>query len=249
MINLKSPGEIAKMRESGKLLYACMQEIKRQVRAGVSTEDLDRVCVKFLQKHRAKASFLNYNGFPKSICASVNEVVVHGIPSERQILKDGDILSVDIGAILDGWQSDMARTFAVGSITPDEQRLIDVTKQSFFAGMEQAREGNRLRDISSAIEAVLLENNMGIVREFVGHGIGREMHEKPEIPNYTFKGPNPRLKAGMVLAIEPMVALGSGDVTWGAGSFMVATKDKSKTAHYENTVAVTADGPVILTAP
>lgn len=237
------------MRESGRLLYNCMQELLAQVRPGVSTGQLDRIVAQYLEDAGAIPSFKGYQGFPGNICTSVNDGVVHGIPSDKEILKDGDILSVDMGAILSGWQSDMARTVAVGDITPTEQKLIDVTRESFFAGAKQAREGNRLKDISRAVEEVILANDMGIVRELVGHGIGREMHESPEIPNYTFRGPNPRLEVGMVLAIEPMVTLGSDRIKWTDDGWLVKTTDGSMAAHYENTVAITENGPEILTAP
>ena len=237
------------MRESGRLLYNCMQELLAQVRPGVSTGQLDRIVAQYLEDAGAIPSFKGYQGFPGNICTSVNDGVVHGIPSDKEILKDGDILSVDMGAILSGWQSDMARTVAVGDITPTEQKLIDVTRESFFAGAKQAREGNRLKDISWAVEDVILANDMGIVRELVGHGIGREMHESPEIPNYTFRGPNPRLEVGMVLAIEPMVTLGSDRIKWTDDGWLVKTADGSMAAHYENTVAITENGPEILTAP
>ena len=249
MNNIKSPQEIALMRESGRLLYNCMQELLAQVRPGVSTGQLDRIVAQYLEDAGAIPSFKGYQGFPGNICTSVNDGVVHGIPSDKEILKDGDILSVDMGAILSGWQSDMARTVAVGDITPTEQKLIDVTRESFFAGAKQAREGNRLKDISRAVEEVILANDMGIVRELVGHGIGREMHESPEIPNYTFRGPNPRLEVGMVLAIEPMVTLGSDRIKWTDDGWLVKTADGSMAAHYENTVAITENGPEILTAP
>ena len=249
MINIKSPQEIALMRESGRLLYNCMQELLAQVRPGVSTGQLDRIVAQYLEDAGAIPFFKGYQGFPGNICTSVNDGVVHGIPSDKEILKDGDILSVDMGAILSGWQSDMARTVAVGDITPTEQKLIDVTRESFFAGAKQAREGNRLKDISRAVEEVILANDMGIVRELVGHGIGREMHESPEIPNYTFRGPNPRLEVGMVLAIEPMVTLGSDRIKWTDDGWLVKTADGSMAAHYENTVAITENGPEILTAP
>ena len=249
MINIKSPQEIALMRESGRLLYNCMQELLAQVRPGVSTGQLDRIVAQYLEDAGAIPSFKGYQGFPGNICTSVNDGVVHGIPSDKEILKDGDILSVDMGAILSGWQSDMARTVAVGDITPTEQKLIDVTRESFFAGAKQAREGNRLKAISRAVEEVILANDMGIVRELVGHGIGREMHESPEIPNYTFRGPNPRLEVGMVLAIEPMVTLGSDRIKWTDDGWLVKTADGSMAAHYENTVAITENGPEILTAP
>ncbi len=249
MINIKSSQEIALMRESGRLLYNCMQELLAQVRPGVSTGQLDRIVAQYLEDAGAIPSFKGYQGFPGNICTSVNDGVVHGIPSDKEILRDGDILSVDMGAILSGWQSDMARTVAVGDITPTEQKLIDVTRESFFAGAKQAREGKRLKDISRAVEEVILANDMGIVRELVGHGIGREMHESPEIPNYTFRGPNPRLEVGMVLAIEPMVTLGSDRIKWTDDGWLVKTADGSMAAHYENTVAITENGPEILTAP
>lgn len=237
------------MRESGRLLANCMQEVLRHVKPGVTTMQLDRIVEQYLKDAGATPSFKGYNGFPGNICTSVNTGVVHGIPSDREVLRDGDVLSIDMGAILAGWQSDMARTVGVGDIIPTEQTLIDVTRESFFAGMREARTGNRLRDISRAIEAVILKNDMGIVRELVGHGIGREMHEAPEIPNFTFRGPNPRLEVGMVLAIEPMVTLGRDEVSWGDDGWLVSTADGSTAAHYENTVAITKSGPEILTAP
>ena len=240
------------MRVSGELLARCMDEVLAHAKPGVSTLELDTIAEQFLRGAGAIPSFKNVPGgpkagpFPGSICASVNEEVVHGVPN-RELLRDGDVLSIDMGAILNGWHSDMARTVQIGSPTRDVQRLIEVTRTSFFAGMEQAREGNRLRDISAAVEAVLNEAGYGIVRDLVGHGIGRQMHEEPEVPNFTFRGPNPRLRVGMVLAIEPMVTQGSGDVEWKNG-WPVTTRDNSIAAHYENTVAITADGPVILTA-
>ncbi|MEG0382175.1 MAG: type I methionyl aminopeptidase [Christensenella sp.] len=248
MIIIKTPHEIALMRESGRLLNNCMEELLTHVKPGISTMQLDRMVEQYLGDAGAKPSFKGYNGFPGSICTSVGSGVVHGIPSEREILREGDILSIDMGAILNGWQSDMARTVGVGDITPTEQTLIAVTRESFFAGMREAHEGNRLKDISRAIETVILKNDMGIVRELVGHGIGREMHESPEIPNYTFRGPNPRLEVGMVLAIEPMVTLGGDAIRWMDDGWLVRTADGSMAAHYENTIAITENGPEILTA-
>lgn len=252
MIGIKSNEQIESMRVSGELLARCMDEVLSHAKPGVSTLELDTIAEQFLRGYGAIPSFKNVPGghgagpFPGSICASVNDVVVHGIP-KRELLKDGDVLSIDMGAILNGWHSDMARTVQIGRETPEVRRLIEVTRQSFFAGMEQAREGNRLKDISRAVQEVLDGAGMGIVRDLVGHGIGREMHEEPEIPNFVFRGPNPRLRVGMVLAIEPMVTLGSGDVEWLDG-WPVTTADGTLAAHYENTVAVTKDGPVILTA-
>lgn len=253
MISLKSPEQIARMRASGELLARCMREVLAHARAGVTTQELDVIANSFLCAAGAVPSFKNYPGgsgcrpFPGSICTSVNEVVVHGIP-DRRPLKNGDILSIDMGAILDGWHSDMARSVIIGEGTPEQEALLEVTKKSFYAGMAQARAGNRLRDISKAVEAVLLGGNLGIVTALVGHGIGREMHEAPDVPNYTFRGPNPRLRAGMVLAIEPMSALGSGEVVWNdEDDWPVTTRDRSMTAHYENTVAILETGPEILT--
>lgn len=254
MISLKTPEQISLMRASGDLLARCMREVLSHARPGVTTLELDIIADQFLRSHGAVPSFKNYPGgsgcrpFPGSICASVGTEVVHGVPN-RSVLKAGDVLSIDMGAILEGWHSDMARTVVIGGHPdPDVQRLIDVTKASFYAGMEQARVGNRLRDISSAVARTLTEGGLGIVTQLVGHGIGQEMHEEPEVPNYVYRGPNPRLRAGMVLAIEPMAALGSGAVVWrDANDWPVTTKDGSLAAHYENTVAILESGPEILT--
>lgn len=253
MISLKSPEQIDRMRASGDLLARCMREVLSHAKAGITTLELDVIADSYLRSAGAVPSFKNYPGaggcrpFPGSICTSLNDVVVHGVP-DRRPLRNGDILSIDMGAILDGWHSDMARSIIIGEGTAEQQELLEVTKRSFYAGMEQARPGNRLRDISKAVEAVLTEGNLGIVTALVGHGIGREMHEAPDVPNYTFRGPNPRLRAGMVLAIEPMTAIGSGEVIWrDEKDWPVTTKDGSLTAHYENTVAILETGPEILT--
>ena len=249
MINIKTPQEIALMRASGRLLYNCMEELLTHVKPGVTTLQLDSIVEQYLGDAGATPSFKGYHGFPGSICSSVNEGVVHGIPSSRKVLRDGDILSIDMGAILGGWQSDMARTVGVGEISKEAEKLIKVTRESFFAGMNKACVGNRLNDISSAIEQVIRAHGMGIVKELVGHGIGKEMHEPPDIPNFSFRGPNPRLRAGRVFAIEPMVTLGTDDVRWMDDGWLVKTADGSLSAHYENTIAITEDGPQLLTAP
>lgn len=250
MIILKSKSQIEAMRVSGNLLARCMDEVLSHAKPGVSTQELDTIAEQFLRGAGAVPSFKNFPGdsangpFPGSICASVNDEVVHGIPN-RELLKDGDVLSIDVGAKLNGWHSDMARTVQIGKKTPEAQNLIAVTRESFFAGMAQAVDGNRLRDIGTAVEAVLRKAGLGIVRDLVGHGIGRQLHEEPEVPNFRFHGPNPRLRNGMVLAIEPMVTLGSGMVTF--GGWPVVTADGTLAAHYENTIAVTENGPEILT--
>lgn len=253
MIHLKSVTQIGYMRTSGDLLARCMDEVIAHAKPGVSTKELDTIAEQCIRGEGGIPSFKGVPGgpgmgpFPGNICASVNDEVVHGVPNGT-LLKDGDVLSIDMGAILNGWHSDMARTVQIGRSTPEVQRLIDLTRASFYAGMEQAREGNRLKDIARAIETVLNDAGLGIVKDLVGHGIGREMHEEPEVPNFVFRGPNPRLRVGMVLAIEPMVTLGSGAVEWKDG-WPVTTVDGSLAAHYENTVAITKDGPEILTRP
>lgn len=251
MIHIKSASQIAAMRASGELLARCMDEVLSHAKPGVSTRELDIIAEQFLRGAGAVPSFKGVPGgpgmgpFPGNICASVNDEVVHGLP-DSVLLKDGDVLSIDMGAILDGWHSDMARTVQIGHGTEEAERLIRITRESFYAGMEQAKNGNRLRDISAAVEKTLKDAGLGIVRDLVGHGIGREMHEEPEVPNFIFHGPNPRLRTGMVLAIEPMVTLGSGAVEWKDG-WPVTTADGTLAAHYENTVAITNDGPEILT--
>lgn len=255
MISVKTAEQIGRMRASGELLARCMREVLAHAKPGATTLELDIIADEYLRSRGAVPSFKNYPGgdgcrpFPGSICASLNEVVVHGIPG-RGLLRKGDVLSIDMGAILNGWHSDMARTVVIGGeAPPDIERLLEYTKAGFYAGMEQARPGNRLRDISRAVQSKLAEGGLGIVTQLVGHGIGTEMHEDPEVPNYVFRGPNPRLQAGMVLAIEPMATLGKGSVVWkNPGDWPVTTKDGSIAAHYENTVAILEDGPKILTA-
>ncbi len=248
MIATKNPREIEKMRASGRLLAACMEEIAAHVWPGVSTQGLDKLAEDFLTKAGATPSFKGYGDFPASICASKNDKVVHGIPAKHDILQEGDILSVDLGAILDGWHSDMARTFPVGTISEAAQKLIRVTKESYFAGMAQAVIGNRICDIGRAVQQTVESQGFSVVRELVGHGIGRKLHESPDIPNFAFRGANPRLVEGMTICIEPMVNAGAADVCWLDDGWTVVTKDGSLSAHYENTIAITREGPVILTA-
>jgi methionyl aminopeptidase len=246
MINIKTPDEIRKMKESGRLAASCMEEIIANIRPGVTTRQLDIVAEEYITSRGAWPSFKDYRGFPASICASVNDEVVHGIPDGR-LLRDGDIIGIDFGAVLDGYHSDMARTVAVGDVPEEAQKLIEATKECFYAGFEQALDGNRVGDISRAVEARALAGGYTVVRELVGHGIGKNLHEQPDVPNFAFRGPNPRLRAGMVICIEPLVNMGGEEVYWGNDGWVVKTKDKSLSAHYENTVAVTDNGPEILT--
>lgn len=246
MIYIKSSAEIAKMRVSGRIVYDTLCEIEKHIHAGITTNELDKIAKKYILSQGARPSFLNYNGYPASICASVNEVVIHGIPSDRK-LKDGDIISIDVGAEKDGYHGDAARTFAVGTISEEAQRLIDVTKQSFFEGMKYARHGERLGSIQATIQQYVESNGFSIVRNYCGHGIGRQMHENPEIPNYGTFGRGIRLAKGMTIAVEPMVNYGDYKTTVLKDGWTVITLDGSLAAHYENTVLITDDEPELLT--
>lgn len=247
MIIIKSESEIALMRRAGKIVKATLDFLEEHIRPGVTTEFLDSIAEEFILKQNAYPGFKGYEGFPASICASINEEVVHGIPSRDRVLKDGDIISIDIGAIYEGYYGDAARTFPVGEISDDARKLIDVTKQSFFEGIKFARTGYRLYDISNAIQTYIVNNGYSVVRDYVGHGIGRDMHEDPQIPNYGPKGRGPRLLPGMVLAIEPMVNAGDYKVKTLGNGWTVITADGSLSAHYENTIVITEDEPEILT--
>lgn len=247
MITIKSQNEVEAMRRAGRIVAECHELIQSEIKPGMTTLDLDRIAEKFIREQGAYPTFLGYQGFPNSICASVNEEVVHGIPGNRR-LKEGDIIAVDLGATLDGYVGDAARTHAVGKISEEAQRLIDVTRESFFKGIEYAREGYRLSDISHAIQEVVEANGFSVVRDYVGHGIGREMHEDPPIPNYGKPGHGPRLRQGMCLAIEPMVDVGTYNVKLLANDWTVVTADVSLSAHYENTIYITGkEAPEILT--
>lgn len=247
MISIKSAKQIDKMRESGKLTKELFLILEDKIKPGISTKELDTVAYNFYKKHGAIPNFLNYNGYPATICASINDEVVHGIPSEKTILRDGDIISIDMGCILDGWHSDAARTFGVGAITDAAQKLIDDTKESFFRGIEVIKHGVKLGDVSHTIETFLEERGYGVVRDLVGHGIGRELHESPEVPNFGKAGKGVRLAEGMTLAIEPMVTAGDYHVAVLDDDWTVVTRDGSLAAHYENTVVITRDGCEILT--
>ena len=247
MISIKSGKQIYKMRESCALTKELFLILEDKIEPGISTKELDTIAYNFYKKHGATPNFLNYNGFPATICASVNDEVVHGIPSHKTVLRDGDIISIDMGCILDGWHSDAARTFGVGKITDEAQKLIDDTKQSFFEGISVLKHGVKLGDVSHTIQTFLEERGYGVVRDLVGHGIGRELHESPEVPNFGTAGRGVRLAAGMTLAIEPMVTAGNYRVGVLDDDWTVVTADGSLAAHYENTVVITRDGCEILT--
>lgn len=246
MIIIKNNIEIDYMRKAGRLVGETLARLEEVIKPGITTEELDRIAEEFILKHNARPSFKGYHGFPGSICASVNNEVVHGIPAKR-ILQEGDIISIDCGAILDGYQGDAARTVPVGKISKEAEKLIEVTKESFFKGIEYAKVDNRLSDISAAIQTYVESFGFSVVRDFVGHGIGKDMHEDPEVPNFGRPGRGPKLKAGMVLAIEPMVNIGKYQVKVEANDWTVVTEDRSLSAHYENTVAILSNGPEILT--
>jgi methionyl aminopeptidase len=246
MIIKKTPQEVEKMAASGEILVRCLKMLASKTRAGVTTEELDAAAEKFIRSQGAEPAFKGYRGFPGSICASPNSMVVHGIPGGYE-LKRGDILSLDVGVIKDGWVSDAAMTVPVGPVSPEAQKLLDVTKASLFAGVEQMRPGNHLGDVSAAIQRAVEIEGLSIIRTLVGHGIGKDMHEEPQVPNFGDPGKGPELEEGMVLAIEPMVNAGGPLVRMGEDGWSVYSEDGSLAAHFEFTVAVTPQGPRVLT--
>ena len=248
MITLKSSHEIDLMRRSGKITAAARALAGEMVKPGVTTQEINDAVERFIRQQGAVPSFLHYNGYPASACISVNDEIIHGIPGKR-VLQEGDIVSVDVGAYIGGFHGDCAATFPCGRISPEAQRLIDVTRQSFFEGIRFAREGQRLQDISAAVQTYVERNGFSVVREYVGHGVGAKMHESPEIPNYGRPGHGPRLLRGMTLAIEPMVNAGSAAITQLSDGWTVKTADGKWAAHYENTILITDGAPEILTAP
>ena len=245
---LKTEQEIEKMRRSGEILRQVHDHIRPLVVAGASTMDLEKAANAKIDSFGAKAAFKGYHGFPAALCTSLNEQVVHGMPSVKTILKDGDILSIDCGVVVDGFYSDAAVTYAIGKPSAKVRKLLDVTEASLYAAIEKAVPGGRLFDISAAVQSMCEAEGFGVVREFVGHGIGKSMHEDPQVPNYGDAGKGPRLRAGMVLAIEPMINLGSPEVKVLEDGWTAITIDGSVSAHFEHTVAITDNGPVILTA-
>ena len=246
-ITIKSEREINLMRESCRLLAIVHKEMEEAIKPGMSTMDIDILGDSLIRKLGCIPNFKNYNGYPASICVSVNDEVVHGIPNKRRILQEGDIVSLDAGLIYKGYHSDAARTHGVGQISEAARKLIDVTRESFFAGIKMAKAGNHLHDISNAIDAFIKPYGYGIVTDLVGHGIGTSLHEDPQIPNFAQRKRGPKLRPGMTLAIEPMINMGRADVEWLDDNWTVVTEDGSWSAHYENTVLITDGEPEILT--
>ncbi len=245
-VTVKTNQEIALMREAGHILYLVHEEVGKLVKPGVSTYELDKEAERIIRGYGCIPSFLNYNGYPASMCVSVNDEVVHGIPDKHRILHEGDIVSLDCGVIYKGYHSDSARTYPVGKISDEAQRLIDVTKQSFFEGLKYAYAGNHLYDISKAIQQYVEDNGFSVVRDLVGHGIGSSLHEDPQVPNFKPIGRGIRLKPGMTLAIEPMINMGAYDVWCLEDDWTFVTRDESYSAHYENTVLITEGEPKLL---
>lgn len=245
-ITIKSAREIELMSEAGRILEIVHNEIGKALHPGMSTLDIDRLGEEVIRSYGCIPSFLDYNGYPASICVSVNDEVVHGIPDKKRIIKEGDIVSLDAGVIWNGYHSDAARTHGVGQISPEAAKLIEVTRQSFFEGIKYAKPGNHLNDISSAVQKYAESFGYGVVRDLVGHGIGTKLHEEPEVPNFSQKRKGIRLEPGMTLAVEPMITAGRYDVVWMDDDWTVVTDDGSVAAHYENTILITSGEPEIL---
>lgn len=246
MITIKSKREIELLEKAGHIVYLTHKCLEPLVKPGISTEELNRLGEEFIISQGATPSFKGYEGFPYALCISVNDEVVHGFPSKRK-LKDGDIVSIDIGACYKGYHGDSAWSYKVGSITDEDKYLLEHTEKALYEGIKQVKPGNHIGDISNAIEVYATAHNLGIVKELVGHGVGTTVHEDPEVPNYGMAGKGPRLREGMVIAIEPMLTLGSPDIYVDSNDWTVITDDGSRSAHYEHTVAVTSDGVKILT--
>ena len=245
-ITVKSSREIELMTEAGRILEIVHKELEKALHPGMTTKAIDRLGEEIIRSYGCIPSFLDYNGYPASICVSVNDEVVHGIPSEHRIIREGDIVSLDAGVIYKGYHSDAARTHCVGEVSKEAQDLVRVTRECFFEGIKYAKEGNHLFDISGAIGRYAEERGYGVVRDLCGHGIGTSLHESPEIPNFQMRRRGPKLKAGMTLAIEPMVNLGTERIRWMSDNWTVVTADRKESAHYENTILITKDEPKIL---
>ena len=247
MIVLKTNRELSLMREACRISAGALRVAGEAVQPGVTTEEIDRIAYEYIIKQGAKPNFLNYNGFPATACISINDEVIHGIPSKKRVIKEGDIVSIDLGAVLDGYNGDNAATFAAGKISPEAERLINTTRESLYKGIEAAVAGGRIGDISSAVQTYCEERGFSVVLDFVGHGIGAKLHEDPSVPNYGTPGRGVRLLPGMTLAIEPMINMGGYEVRQLSDGWTIKTKDGGLSAHFEHTVAITADGPKILT--
>lgn len=247
MIQLKNPDQIKIMKEAGRITGEALLTARDHVRPGISTYELDRIVRESIEKAGAKPSFLGYGGFPGSACVSINDEVIHGIPSKKRFLEEGDIVKIDVGAFYKGFHGDSARTIPVGRVSDEALKLIEVTRASFFAGIEQLKVGNRLGDVGAAIDSLVVANGFSTVKRYIGHGIGHELHESPDVPNYGTPGRGTRLCAGLVIAIEPMVNVGTETVRELSDGWTVKTADGSLSAHYENTVALTSDGIINLT--
>ncbi len=247
MIVLKGKKELELMREACKISQAALEEAGKAVRPGISTKEIDSIAYKFIVKHKAKPNFLGLYGFPATACISVNEEVIHGIPSAEKILKEGDIVSIDLGAAINGYNGDTAATFAVGSCSPEAKRLMDTTRESLDKGIEQAVAGNRIGDIGNAVQTYCEERGYGVVRDYVGHGVGADLHEDPSVPNYGKKGHGIRLLPGMTIAVEPMINAGTYRVRQLSDGWTVVTQDGKWSAHFEHTIAITENGPEVLT--
>lgn len=246
MITIKSPREIELLKVAGNIVYQTHQYLKPFVKAGITTKELDTLAEKFIRSKGATPSFKGYEGFPSALCMSPNEQVVHGFPSDYK-LKDGDIISIDIGACWKGYHGDSAWTYAVGEVSSEKQELMRRTEESLFVGLAQVKPGNRIGDIGAAVEEYATKYHLGVVKELCGHGVGTDIHEEPDVPNYGTKGTGPKLREGMVIAVEPMLTLGSPDICILDNDWTIETQDGSPAAHYEHTVAVTRDGYQILT--
>ena len=247
MIQLKNSAQISAMMEAGRITGEALLIAREHVREGVSTKELDTLIRNYIEKCGAKPSFLGYSGFPASACISINDEVIHGIPSNKRILQEGDIVKIDVGAFYKGFHGDSARTIAVGNVSEEASRLITVTRESFFCGVAAVKTGNRIGDVGSAIQGCVENAGFSVVKRYIGHGVGHELHESPDVPNFGTAGRGTRLCAGMTLAIEPMVNVGSEDVYELPDGWTVKTRDGSLSAHYENTIALTSEGVIITT--
>ena len=246
MITLKSKREIELLKEAGHIVYLTHQYLRPHIKAGIKTKELDRLAEEFIRSKGATPSFKGYEGFPSTLCISINDEVVHGFPSDR-VLQDGDIISIDIGACYKGYHGDSGWTYTVGEVSDDAKYLLEHTEKALYEGIKQAKVGNRIGDISYAVEKYATEHNLGVVKELVGHGVGTSVHESPDVPNYGTKGTGPKIRDGMVIAIEPMLTLGSPDIYVEDNDWTVKTEDSSLSAHFEHTIAITNEGVIILT--